>query len=584
MPMNNIQQQDAQEYFSRIMDNIDKELIEGIERMRKSFDLTTLQDIQDENISVQNIFPDHTRIFHSSIEQLDSALPSRGNGYSFHSWPESGPLDGSSFSYDRSQALMQNPLDGLLAQRLICTQCHYNEGISLVPFNTLTVPLRQRSWTNIEVFEECLYDYLKMEVLDGVECAKCTLLSHRTKIQQMDENVEAKFGRSRGEILQQVNDALEREDFSERTLVKKLGLEKKDWSRVKKMKQLAIARAPKALVIHIQRSAFNPYTFRQEKNNSPVQYPIYQDMSRFTLGDYNSLSSEQKSHLLELWPKHSIRSILPADRQDIDADSLLSSPYMLRAVVGHSGTHDYGHYVCYRKYRPGFVEGDKFDGKVETQNGFSQLSALRCIKCDSIYAAPLDSLSEAKRRDVEYEQWWRLSDESVSEVTEGQVVKQANAFMLFYERCAFSTEAPGYLCQKCSSQPPTLPKPKKEEQISSTEPDDPMEATNLTGLHPFECDAVSQLKPSKDVNYLVDDTSVSSTGFSPQAQTSSLRVTSLTELDAGNCADTSKIVQGSCLHTYVRERSEVQMNSLCADNPLSSDCVSDLNGSLVTAR
>jgi ubiquitin carboxyl-terminal hydrolase 1 len=57
-------------------------------------------------------------------------------------------------------------------------------------------------------------------------------------------------------------------------------------------------------------------------------------------------------------------------------------------VVTHYGRHENGHYICYKKH-PGF----------ESQK----------------------------------EQWWRLSDDDVTKVTEEAVLSQGGAFMLFYD-------------------------------------------------------------------------------------------------------------------------------------------------------
>lgn len=56
--------------------------------------------------------------------------------------------------------------------------------------------------------------------------------------------------------------------------------------------------------------------------------------------------------------------------------------YNLKAVISHYGTHNYGHYICYRKFRG---------------------------------------------------TWWRISDESVYVVTEEEVLSGQGTFMLFYE-------------------------------------------------------------------------------------------------------------------------------------------------------
>jgi ubiquitin carboxyl-terminal hydrolase 1 len=116
--------------------------------------------------------------------------------------------------------IIRNPLEGLLAQRVGCTKCGYSEGLSMIPFNCLTVPLG-RAWTYD--ISQCLDEYTKLEPIDGVECGKCTLLKlqrllttllERTKDVQGDNKMrETSIAR-----LELVTDALESDDFEDKTL------------------------------------------------------------------------------------------------------------------------------------------------------------------------------------------------------------------------------------------------------------------------------------------------------------------------------------------------------------------------------
>ncbi len=128
--MSSWQQQDAQEYFSKVLDEIDKEVGKVAKLMQSS--------------------------------------------QGFESDESSGR--GSTSSEGLPISTFRNPLEGLIAQRVGCTKCGYSEGLSMIPFNCLTVPLT-RSW-ECDV-AECLDEYTKLEQIEGVECGKCTLLKYQ---------------------------------------------------------------------------------------------------------------------------------------------------------------------------------------------------------------------------------------------------------------------------------------------------------------------------------------------------------------------------------------------------------------------
>lgn len=69
------------------------------------------------------------------------------------------------------------------------------------------------------------------------------------------------------------------------------------------------------------------------------------------------------------------------NRNEISPDSLI---YLLKAVVVHYGSHNFGHYICYRRCR--------------------------------------------------HNLWWRISDQNVGQVSEEQVLNAQGVFMLFYEQ------------------------------------------------------------------------------------------------------------------------------------------------------
>ena len=93
--MSSWQQQDAQEYFSKVLDEIDKEVGKVVNTLRASKGFKTEDSTPESSVS---------------SESVPAPMP-------------------------------RNPLEGLIAQRVGCMRCGYSEGLSMIPFNCLTVPL-----------------------------------------------------------------------------------------------------------------------------------------------------------------------------------------------------------------------------------------------------------------------------------------------------------------------------------------------------------------------------------------------------------------------------------------------------------
>jgi len=155
-----------------------------------------------------------------------------------------------------------------------------------------------------------------------------------------------------------------------------------------KTRQAVVARAPKALVIHINRSLFDEYTGAQSKNYADVRYPQILDFRPWCLGKVQSSESDS-----ERWSMRPTESMIPGRFGKLKQGGPF---YQLRAVVTHYGRHENGHYICYRQH-PAVTRPTQDDESAKPQ-------------------------------------WWRLSDEDVSAVTQETVLNQSGAFMLFYER------------------------------------------------------------------------------------------------------------------------------------------------------
>jgi len=352
--MSTIQQQDAQEYYSKILDALEKE-VQVVAKERRTSSASLVEATKCLNDFSEIVTSNNAEA--STLRTNDDSLGA----------PE-------------QVQLTPNPLDGLLAQRVGCIRCGYSEGLQLIPFNCLTVSLG-KSWAYD--IQDCLDEYTNLELIEGVECAKCTLLHSKAALSRL-----ASSAPQYEERLRAVQDALDEDDFDDKTLVKKFRILKKNWRQSTKSRQAVVARAPKSLVLHLNRSIFDEATGDMYKNSANVTYPSVLDLRNWCLGS---------DAVGEAWPRDPTTSMLAANPKHVTPSPF---QYRLRAVVTHTGTHGNGHYVCYRPHTR------MLDLSAET---------------DQI------------QKDTNSEQWWRLSDDSVYAISEEQA-HQGNVFMLFYER------------------------------------------------------------------------------------------------------------------------------------------------------
>lgn len=376
--MSSWQQQDAQEYFSKISDQLEKDTAKDLAKRAGRAGLEEVcSDQEDVDLSGSP----------EAESKLGTALSRRTS--SVARLPE-----------ELSSLIIRNPLEGLLAQRVGCQRCGYVEGLSMVPFNCLTVPLGRQWMYDVR---DCLDEYTALEPISGVECAKCTLLRAKQQIEQIlshlqplnDQPAKPPEEKDRAlissvkERLGLVYQALEAEDFSDQVL-KKCQIPPKQRVMTTKSRQAVVARAPKSLVVHINRSNFDELTGMQSKNLANVNFPQQLDLAPWCLGHDSDKDDE-----VESWNVDPSKSMLDIDQE---LNNLVSGrTYKLRAVITHYGRHENGHYICYRK-------------------------------------SPYSTKSDDGWIDESSESWWRLSDEDVTEVDKDMVLAQGGVFMLFYEQ------------------------------------------------------------------------------------------------------------------------------------------------------
>ncbi|KAL9609679.1 MAG: hypothetical protein Q9167_005562 [Letrouitia subvulpina] len=385
--MSSWQQQDAQEYFSKILDAVEKEAA-SFERH-------------------DPIFRGLSSLSKPSLQPIGSSSTSEES----RKYPieEKLALDSSSnighLSEEVQSAIMRNPLEGLLAQRVGCLQCGHVEGLSLIPFNCLTVPLGKQWMYDVRT---CLDEYTALETINDVECVRCTLLERKLKLESLlNQIIETNRDRLQSpapivtealrvsveEQLQVVNEVLNDNDYSDNMVFKRCQIPTRSKISTAKSRQAVIARAPKSLVIHINRSVFDESTGFLSKNFAAVRFPLRFSFASWCLGSSSATNGDGSD--IEHWNTDPARSLLPND--EADDDTAREEIYKLCAVLTHHGRHENGHYICYRKYRTRQKTSSEEEGDSE-------------------------------------ESWWRFSDEDVSRVSEEDVLSQDGAFMLFYEK------------------------------------------------------------------------------------------------------------------------------------------------------
>ncbi|MCJ1363549.1 hypothetical protein MMC16_002656 [Acarospora aff. strigata] len=400
--MSSWQQQDAQEYLSKVVDELEKELLKTVPDIAGGGGLSEVADL----------FPDQLEV---SQEEVAGELFEKNSKSSTAN--TSSVMEQRNLTRKTSTAKLANlassPLEGLLAQRVGCLRCGHVEGLSLIPFNCLTVPLGKEWGQDIE---RCLEAYTALEQIEGVECAKCTLLRTKAQLERLlyeplsllgaDDKPTGKvmspeFKMSAKARLITVNEAIEAEDFSENTISKKCQIPSICRVSTTKSRQAVVARAPSSLVVHVNRSVFDESSGVQRKNYAAVTFPERLDIAPWCLGAQPNIDGEIAT---EEWITDPNISMIPGSKRG-HSSLRQTANYGLKAIITHYGRHENGHYICYRKHP------FQTDTHVSTDE--------KCLDAES---------------DLSKEPWWRFSDDEVTMVSRQDVLDQGGVFMLFYER------------------------------------------------------------------------------------------------------------------------------------------------------
>ena len=459
--MSSWQQQDAQEYYSKIVDDLEKEA---------------------------------SKVFGAAAVKhgLESSEKKKGDIQEQMAAPPHSV-----------------PLEGLLAQRVACTRCGFSEGLSMIPFNCLTVPLGSGFEYDLA---DCLNEYTHIEDIPEVECAKCTLLKAKMELSRMLPQPESETenadtdGKKTMQLppalqekiavrLKAVTEALANDDFSDKTLKEVCQISKKAHTSSTKTRQAVIGRAPRSLVVHINRSVFDEMTGAQRKNYAAVRYPQVLDLGKWMLGSkVPADGSEDPKSLAELAITEASESMLSSRTQ---RDQCL---YRLKAVVTHYGRHENGHYIAYRQHP----------------------RAVRATE-DATEDAEDSKPEESQADDDGKLPWWRLSDEDVSTVSDEDVLQQGGVFMLFYEQDEQLVDVPAATpaCNTAEAQAPdvvaTESSTKQDEEESET-PQTLVEPTNNTDL-PEASEEAAEPTPANDASVSTTASTTASTTEEEESET-----------------------------------------------------------------
>ncbi|ODV93750.1 hypothetical protein PACTADRAFT_4653 [Pachysolen tannophilus NRRL Y-2460] len=345
------------------------------------------------------------------------------------------------------------PVDGLSAERIGCLACGEVGGIRYSVISGLSLNLQANQKFSYSLYD-LLDDWIQPEIIDDVECNRCGLLQIAKKLEeQIDGSKNEKLTAMMKERVKEIKSELSKPIISDE-VYEKLHT-KNNIQKSRKIKQIFYSRPPPLLVLHINRSVFDPKTYMIRKNNAQVHFPLKLDLTNYVAecddinmdarldfrkqdelkrqqngnndieriidripGNLNldEISNDETSELIHRKPRQDAlgndieedddeeeeeaqsrnsnfqqqeqqQQQQPSPPQSIDSDNLLETQvgaltYSLKAAISHFGTHNYGHYIAFRKYR-----------------GI----------------------------------WWRVSDETVRVATEREVLNSSGTFMLFYE-------------------------------------------------------------------------------------------------------------------------------------------------------
>jgi len=208
-------------------------------------------------------------------------------------------------------------------------------------------------------------------------------------------------------------------------------------------KQVLIAKPPKILALHFQRSIHISYSYSM-RNNSPVKYPEYLNIRPWC-------TNTNKDN--NIYFSTSFNIMNPNDSKYYD------SFYRLQSAVYHFGSHDYGHFIAYRRVRRGGSLSKELQAQIRElinnkETDYSKWEQLfkkpeylvsdnpnKVLKSTNNNAIEnevnTETSNNTKNSELNDYQWFRISDSSVELIIDPELELFSNGspyvYMLFYE-------------------------------------------------------------------------------------------------------------------------------------------------------
>ncbi|EMG49152.1 Ubiquitin carboxyl-terminal hydrolase [Candida maltosa Xu316] len=372
-------QEDAQEFYQLLMNLLEKEY------KKMSFSRLPTPEPEENGNSSQ---PEHRYVDIRNLKNIVSGCDKLGKlGTVYVPAADVDPnLDDAEHKVMPLELI--TPVDGISAEHVECLTCGEVGGTRFSVISGLSLNLGN-NYTNVDLYD-LLDEWIKPEVIEHVNCNRCGLLQTRRFLIETLKELKQKEGSDK--LAEQFETRLELIEIElQKHCVTDEAFEKltikKQIKTSSKSKEIFMHRPPPLLAIHLNRSVFDPRTYAIVKNPATINFPSTLNMAPYVVPQHHTnppVEEEQTEEEVELQNgNHEQQPEEEVEEKRIKEKVIDPKfAYHLRAVISHYGSHNYGHYICYRKFR---------------------------------------------------DTWWRISDETVNVVSEPEVLSGQGSYMLFYE-------------------------------------------------------------------------------------------------------------------------------------------------------